>query len=284
MSAVPFLKRNLLALLLLYGLSTPARCQIGIDESNPDPSSILDIKSADKGLLIPRLTRGNRLSLGTNSPGNSLLVFDTDENRFFYYSTAFSTWFSLMAIKPGPDWNTYTGNLELVGNVKANKFTGDGIIPQGGIIMWSGSVSAIPAGWALCDGQNGTPNLKDKFIMGAGGGYNPGNTGGNATVTLSVDQLPGHTHTPGTLHIISSGSHEHTTNAGQQESKAVGKNGTGAGEGAQSPGSAAAVTGAGEGSHTHASTDFAGETGSTGKNQAVNIIPPYYVLAFIMKL
>ncbi len=47
-------------------------------------------------------------------------------------------------------------------------YAGTGGIPSGGIIMWSGSVASIPQGWALCDGTNGTPDLKDRFVISAG--------------------------------------------------------------------------------------------------------------------
>ncbi len=46
-----------------------------------------------------------------------------------------------------------------------------GTIPIGGIILWSGSTGTIPTGWALCNGSNGTPNLQDRFVVGAGSGY-----------------------------------------------------------------------------------------------------------------
>ena len=60
-------------------------------------------------------------------------------------------------------------------------------IPSGAIIMWSGSIGSIPAGYYLCDGQNGTPNLKDRFVVGAGNTYAVGNTGGfTSAVTSSV--------------------------------------------------------------------------------------------------
>lgn len=68
------------------------------------------------------------------------------------------------------------------------------VMPPGGIIMWSGVVSNIPTGWALCDGSNGTPDLRNRFIVGAGNSYNPGNTGGSNNVTLSVAQMPSHDH------------------------------------------------------------------------------------------
>lgn len=51
------------------------------------------------------------------------------------------------------------------------------------IVLWSGAIVDIPAGWALCDGNNGTPNLVDKFIIGAGSTYNPGDAGGTNVAT-----------------------------------------------------------------------------------------------------
>jgi microcystin-dependent protein len=271
MFPVPFLKRNLLALLLLCWLGTPGRCQIGIDEPNPDQNSVLDIKSETKGILLPRLTTGKRESLGSAGPGNSMLVFDLNENQFFYYSTPFGTWFSLLAVQPGPGWSTYTGNLELIGNVKASKFEGDGVIPAGGIIMWSGAVGTIPTGWVLCDGRNNTPNLTDKFIVGAGGTYNPGNTGGNATITLTEGQLPSHTHA-----ITSDGTHSHTVNSayvgGAQADQ--GQKGRFILESHNYEETTSA-----DGAHNHG-----GAVGATGRNEAVGILPPYYALAFIMKL
>ena len=68
------------------------------------------------------------------------------------------------------------------------------VIPAGLITMWSGSVASIPAGWVLCDGTSSTPDLRDRFVVGAGGTYIPGNTGGAATATLSVANLPSHQH------------------------------------------------------------------------------------------
>jgi len=67
-------------------------------------------------------------------------------------------------------------------------------VPTGLISMWSGSVAAIPGGWQLCDGTNGTPDLRDRFIVGAGSSYAPGNTGGQNAVTLGIGEMPNHTH------------------------------------------------------------------------------------------
>lgn len=60
-------------------------------------------------------------------------------------------------------------------------------VPSGGIIMWSGSIGSIPSGYVLCDGNNGTPNLKDSFVVGSGNSYAVGNTGGfNSSATSNT--------------------------------------------------------------------------------------------------
>ncbi len=66
--------------------------------------------------------------------------------------------------------------------------------PIGGIIIWSGASTAIPSGWHLCDGASGTPDLRNRFIVGAGSEYKVGDTGGSNEVTLTVEQMPSHSH------------------------------------------------------------------------------------------
>lgn len=75
-------------------------------------------------------------------------------------------------------------------------------VPVGGIILWSGSVASIPSGWALCDGSSGTPDLRGRFVVGAGGAHSPDDTGGADSVDIS------HTHTSGTYATDSDG-HTH---------------------------------------------------------------------------
>jgi hypothetical protein len=61
------------------------------------------------------------------------------------------------------------------------------VVPQGAIISFSGQIADIPDGFALCDGTNGTPDLTDSFIQGAGGTLNPNDTGGSASETVSIE-------------------------------------------------------------------------------------------------
>ncbi|WP_437805285.1 hypothetical protein [Sorangium sp. So ce1078] len=69
------------------------------------------------------------------------------------------------------------------------------LVPTGTIVMWSGTAAAIPDGWAICDGTNGTPDLRDRFIVGAGNAYSLGARGGEATHVLTVEEMPTHHHT-----------------------------------------------------------------------------------------
>jgi hypothetical protein len=70
------------------------------------------------------------------------------------------------------------------------------VFPIGGIMYWSGSSGSIPAGYAVCDGTGGTPDLRDRFVPCAGGAYAVGETGGSDTVVGS------HTHDPDTTTIV----------------------------------------------------------------------------------
>jgi microcystin-dependent protein len=85
------------------------------------------------------------------------------------------------------------GDLEVSGAI-----SGFGSVPVGGIIMWSGSENDIPDGWALCNGQTveglKTPDLRNRFVVGAGGSYAVGDTGGVESVRLTIDEIPSHAH------------------------------------------------------------------------------------------
>ena len=156
-----------------------------------------------------------------------------------------------------------TGDLDVTGISTASKFVGNGTIPVGGIIMWSGSVASIPSGWALCNGANGTPNLQDKFVVGAGVGYAVSATGGtkDAIVVAHTHSLTGGSAT-GTFLTSASVSQ---VNSGRQSG------------GANVVQSVSLTTGSGIVSYT--SPTVVSE-GSSGTNQN---LPPYYALAFIMR-
>ena len=88
---------------------------------------------------------------------------------------------------------TIGGDLSVGGSI-----TGFGVAPVGAIILWSGSVAEIPSDWALCNGQtkygHQTPDLRNRFVVGAGGEYAVRDTGGEKTHTLTEGEMPLHNH------------------------------------------------------------------------------------------
>lgn len=182
---------------------------------------------------------------------------------------------------------------------------GGGDIPAGVIVMWSGSTGAVPNGWALCNGGNGTPDLRDRFIVGAGDTYDPGATGGANTVTLTQAQMPSHSHSvgshshgAGTLSASNAGAHTHSIAGTRLPGEFTPNNprdhshpsttsfarGFGPVTGAEASNGA---TGSG-GAHVHTISGTTGAatgaTAATGSGNAHENRPPYYALAFIMKL
>jgi microcystin-dependent protein len=101
-------------------------------------------------------------------------------------------------------------------------------IPVGVITLWSGSIASIPSGWALCNGSAGTPDLRDRFVVGAGSTYAVGATGGANTVTLDTTQIPSHTHTGSGTSNATDLSHTHT-GSGNTGNNNVGHTHTGSG-------------------------------------------------------
>jgi microcystin-dependent protein len=84
------------------------------------------------------------------------------------------------------------------------------LVPTGIITLWSGSIASVPSGWVFCNGSNSTPDLRDRFVVGAGTTYAVGATGGANTVTLDATMIPGHTHTITATGTSGTASTDHT--------------------------------------------------------------------------
>lgn len=156
-------------------------------------------------------------------------------------------------------------------------------IPQGVICMWSGAADAIPDGWTLCNGENGAPDLRDRFLVGAGNSYTVGAMGGTDTVALTTAQMPSHNHSISMsgLKTSEAGSHDHTLNI----SNSTGSSDYGFFVGANETrlSSSPRPTMSSSGAHTHTISGSA-TIGNTGSGQAHENRPPYYALCFIMKV
>lgn len=162
-------------------------------------------------------------------------------------------------------------------------------IPIGVIVLWSGNESNIPVNWALCNGTNGTPDLRNQFVVGAGSTYDVGDTGGEATHTLTVNEMPTHTHTNNfsinlnNLSTSTAGAHIHTLP--QYVGNAHGDYGTKYSTGTTTSGYTTKTSS--DGNHTHTISGEAileGTLNNTGNSQSHNNLPPYYALCYIMKI
>lgn len=182
----------------------------------------------------------------------------------------------------------------------AGDIMGIGMVPPGGIVMFFGDIDAAfdpkgkgiaqtpYEGWQLCNGENGSPDLRGRFVAGAGGAYAVGVEGGADTVSLTQDQMPEHSHKGKTE---AAGLHQHWIEGTDAKGLAKRKR--------RIPGETTVKMGYGGGSnrdpnHEHwrglVNTDVAGghghtfTTGAAGKNQAHENRPSYFALAFIIRL
>jgi len=141
-------------------------------------------------------------------------------------------------------------------------------IPAGGIFLWSGSIGSIPAGYVLCNGSNGTPDLRDRFVVGAGSTYAVDGTGGSANAIVVS-----HTHTATSTSTVTDPGHNHTYTRYDTLTGVGGANPLWANTSTQNTGNA--VTGV-----TVATATTVATAGTSGTNAN---LPPYYALCYIMK-
>jgi hypothetical protein len=174
-------------------------------------------------------------------------------------------------------------------------------VPIGAIILWHHAAGSIPSGYALCDGTNGTPDMRNAFVVGAGGGYSAGATGGATTATptinghaLTVSELATHSHVvndAGHNHPISDPGHTHSTTAGgyfipQQTGTGVNLGGSG---GTFTASAIAVNTNTtGISITTAAANVFTDDAGAgaahTHTAASMSILPPYYAEYYIKRI
>ena len=163
----------------------------------------------------------------------------------------------------------FSGDGSLLTNIQAGQVQGNSIFVTGMIILWSGAEVDIPTGFTLCNGQNNTPDLRDRFVVGAGNNYNVDATGGSADATLVS-----HQHGPGSYSTSSDGGHTHTYNFRSGTERADNDE-----DHQRNSGSQQYNTGS-SGAHTHTISGSSSTEGSSATNAN---LPPYYALCYIMK-
>ena len=250
-----------------------------------DPVDAMGISTknyTDTNVTQAEQRQNTNLVSNVNAINNSLGILTTEINRVNNYAvnsvTQLNSDLTLKAAIASPTFTgvpaaptaaagTDTTQLATTAFVKAAVDTAIATtppgIPTGGIILWSGSVGAIPSGWALCNGSNGTPDLRSRFVVGAGSAYNVAATGGSAnSVVIS------HTHS------ITDPGHNHDYRIGQ------------------SAGTLSPAIGGWSFVGTYLATKYnnfiqSASTGitvnSSGQSGIDANLPPYYALAYIMK-
>lgn len=253
---------------------------VGIGKS--DPQRPLHLYSTTSPTLLLEGTNSSYIKLYTTT-GN------TTANIGFQNSSDFT----ISNSKPGGKIEINVNNggkFNVEARIKENNNT---LVPTGTIAFWYGPNTSVPGGWAICDGGSypktdgtgniSTPNLTNKFVIGAGDDYNLNATGGSATVSLTnSNQMPNHRHDVSNYATENTGSHTHripsdggsTHSNGSYLRRDDGYNGTGTTTGPIGTGMSGGV-------HTHTVT---GNTGSTGSSAPMENMPPYMCIRYIMKL
>jgi microcystin-dependent protein len=187
----------------------------------------------------------------SNNPWQNAYTISSNTSAFTVSTTVPQDWTNLVA----RDLPTSSISGAVVGSTVPAPGSQNNSLPIGSIVIWSGTVASIPTGWQLCDGTNGTPDLRDRFVVGArqdSGGISMTTvsgsltkTGGEARHTLTITEMPAHAH-----------SYNRAVSGGEW----------GGDDGHQSTG------------------HIVENTGLTGGGQPFNVLPPYYALCFIMKI
>jgi hypothetical protein len=214
------------------------------------------------------LTLGSALPVASGGTGATTL---TANNVLLGNGTS-----AVQAVAPGSSGNLLTSN----GTTWASAAPPTSFV-TGMIMMWSGTIATIPSGWVLCNGSNSTPDLRDRFIIGA----SQDDAGAAKTnVTGSLTQSGGskdaivvsHTHTVSVTGTTNSaGVHSHTGSSGDSGGF-FGPNV----QGREAGGFTYTTNTAGAHDHTVSASGTTASAGSSGTNAN---LPPYYALAFIMK-
>jgi len=279
------------------GISTPSGMPVAIGLNATPSSPVLlqiatttdiTVSSSTASIAIGAfasthmLLDNDEILVKTNATTGGILKLQEDGGMVSIRSGAVATTATVL---------TANGSIDAAGTGKILQ-NGLDLVPTGTIVIWNGTVNASGypmmgatpnTNWKICDGTGGTPDLRERFVVGSGGdnplvtgsGYTSGNTGGEVTHALTVGELPAHNHTGSTT---SNGAHTHDVssipNGGEGYTGAYNSSNE-----VYKWAHTGTVTSTSEGAHTHTLSINNNGSGTAHENR-----PPYYALIYIMKM
>ncbi|MBQ4820694.1 hypothetical protein [Aquimarina sp. MMG016] len=283
-------------------IQEPSSSQSGLNIKDATGQSRLFIRSGQGNVGIGTLDPVSKVTIeGKNNP-SLLSVIDTSQERTKILEVTKKEGVTIKgALQVDGDFmaNNISSNVTLgsegasdtrIATQKAVKTYIDTRLPKGLISMWSGK--DIPSGWALCNGKDNTPDLSGKFIVGFDkdtNDYNEiGKTGGLEEVRLTEAELPPHTHTDkGHVHSITDPGHNHINSSFNRLVRQTGNDTHKGTDGRNDPGKEFDLRNSAEIKESKTGIKIiSGKSNleKTGGDQPHENRPPYYVLAYIMKL
>ena len=222
---------------------------VGVNEVSDNAEKFVSFFSGSTGNLPNQVDAGLKYNPSTNLLTTTVTTAQVAQNLTGTPSISVNA----ITASGSVTASSFIGDGSNLTNIQAGQVVGNSIFVQGMIIMWNSTVATIPTGFVLCDGSNGTPDLRGRFVVGhhpSNNDYDINDTGGSESVTLTVNQIP---------------SHKHTTSV--DNAKLFPANG----------GTSINFGGAGG----YPATTFTMD--NTGGGQSHENRPPYYALCYIMK-
>ena len=166
---------------------------VGVNEVSDNAEKFVSFFSGSTGNLPNQVDAGLKYNPSTNLLTTTVTTAQVAQNLTGTPSISVNA----ITASGSVTASSFIGDGSNLTNIQAGQVVGNSIFVQGMIIMWNSTVASIPTGFALCDGSNGTPDLRGRFVVGHhpnNNDYEIDDTGGSESVTLTVAQMPSHKH------------------------------------------------------------------------------------------
>ena len=166
---------------------------VGVNEVSDNAEKFVSFFSGSTGNLPNQVDAGLKYNPSTNLLTTTVTTAQVAQNLTGTPSISVNA----ITASGSVTANSFIGDGSNLTNIQAGQVVGNSIFVQGMIIMWNSTVASIPTGFVLCDGSNGTPDLRGRFVVGHhpnNNDYEINDTGGSESVTLTIAQMPSHKH------------------------------------------------------------------------------------------